>query len=131
MYDLLMNIMFKENRNIDVDFLTKFFNRIKLEKPDFEIKSDAIQIITLLSIYSKIGNGCMSFSTNHKDNFSRLEKLVVSLFGNDLVNHLKDYYNIGFQTVKSDKSFFVFKPVSVNQSIGHIDFPSYLYWTAK
>ena len=50
--------MFKEN--IDPDFFTKFFNRIRLEKPDFE--SNAILIIALLAVYTTICKKIMGIS---------------------------------------------------------------------
>jgi hypothetical protein len=133
LYELLVNIMFEENSDIDEYFLAQFFSRIKLEKPDFEIRSDTIQVITLLSIYSKIGKGYASFHSKHIANLFLLEKIIVSLFGNNLVRFLDNYYIKDYTpSLRCGRCFFVFRKSNLaNRIISDVNFPENLYWTTS
>ena len=142
LYDLLVDIMFKEN--IDYDFFNKFFNRITLEKPDFE--SNAIIAITLLTIYSKICNKIQELSKKKfipsndvsklselDDNRYELEKIIDNMFGNNLFTALDSYYIVEEQyQSKSHLSLIgLKKSKAVEQNLGNYNFPRYLYWTKK
>lgn len=139
LYDLLVDIMFKDE--IDQDFINKFFNRIKLEKPDFE--NDVIQVITLLTIYSKTyikiekyQKG--SFRTSREssklsdleDKKNILEQMIISLFDNSILQALNGFY------VEDDKKFNktnsslieLKKLKAVETKIGSYNFPKNLYW---
>jgi len=136
-YDLLVGIMFKHH--IDQTFFNIFFNRIKLEKPDFE--SNIVPIITLLTVYSKICVTMIESSKNDlisssdsvklfefKDEF---EKAIVNMFGNDIAATLHGYYILDNQQhyKKSNLNLLVFtKLKTVEEKIGNYGFPKYLYW---
>lgn len=140
LYDLLVNIMFKEN--VEPDFFNKFFNRIKLEKPDFE--SNAILIIALLSVYTKICNKIEGFSKNRfissrdsvklsnlTENRSSLEDLIISMFGRNLAEFIEEFYVIDNQcNKKSHLSLICFRKLKTTENdFGNYEFPRYLYWS--
>jgi hypothetical protein len=139
LYDLLVDTMFKED--IDYDFFNKFFNRIKLEKPDFE--NNVIISITLLSVYTKICNKIQGLSKNTfisssddnkismlNDNRYELEKLVDNMFRDSLIPTLSGYYEINKDThIKSHLALIEFKKTKkAEQSLGSYNLPRYLYW---
>lgn len=142
LYDLLVNIMFKEN--IDPDFFTKFFNRIRLEKPDFE--SNAILIIALLAVYTTICKKIMgipksgyisSFDATRLSNLtanrSNLEELIISIFGKDISTFIEKFYVIDNKPIKhSLLSLICFRKLKTTEDIlGNYEFPKYLYWADK
>jgi len=140
LYDLLVDIMFKDH--IDSNFFNKFFNRIKLEKPDFE--SNAIIAITLLTIYSKICNKIQELlkiktfipsadvaELNGKR--YELEKMIDNIFGNNLLTNLEGYYVVEEQhnTKSSLPLIGLRKSKTVIHNLGNYDFPRYLFWTKE
>ena len=123
--------MFKKARYVDTDFLIKFFNRIKLEKPDFEVKNDAMSIITLLSIYSNIGmeEDFPSFTTEETNNLSMLETAILSFSDGKIEHSLKGCYKKLDITSRKGRSFIVYeKTASIDRNILNNSFPQYLYW---
>ena len=131
LYDLIVEFMFKKARYVDTDFLIKFFNRIKLEKPDFEVKNDAMSIITLLSIYSNIGmeEDFPSFTTEETNNLSMLETAILSFSDGKIEHSLKGCYKKLDITSRKGRSFIVYeKTASIDRNILNNSFPQYLYW---
>jgi len=139
LFDLLLDTMFKDD--IDYDFFNKFFNRIKLEKPDFE--NNAIMSIILLFVYTKICNKIQGLSKrtfipssdNDKismlnDNRYELERLIDNMFGSSLIPTLSGYYEVNKDNhIKSHLPLIELKKTKkVEQSLGSYDFPRYLYW---
>ena len=143
LYDLLADIMFKEH--IDSVFFSKFFNRIKLEKPDFE--SNAIIAISLLTIYSKMCNKMQELSkkvfmssadstklSELDESRYELEKMIDNMFGNNLLTTLDGYYVINKQhQTKSNLPLIGLRKSTkkVEQNLGNYNFPRYLYWTKE
>jgi len=149
LYHLLVNVIFKEY--IDQDFFNKFFSRIELEKPDFEIS--AIICITLLSVYSNVCDRIQTYNNAYerlalkeleglKDRF---EEMIEKMIGNNPEDILEGYYEKNYDNsyavLKAKGTFSNYrKLVSVNwgtplicfkrlTSIDEYNFPDYLYWS--
>lgn len=126
MHNLLVNVMFVK-REIDRQFFTKFFERIRLEKPDFEIKSNAaIQLIILLSIYSEKVKGITYFYDRDKKSINSIEILIAELFGEKIDELINDYYSKESTFTAANKSFFLYRKRVVHSSINNF-LPELLY----
>lgn len=142
LYDLLVDVLSKEGKeDIDQNFLIKFFSRIKLEKPDFEIS--AIECIALLSIYSRMLDKIIIHgSFLHESNMNKLERFINEMFENDIENALKGYYvrdntKTGLRSYVVDNGPFFEKEEHIFIRFRRLNpdtqynFPQYLDWAKK
>lgn len=129
LYDLLVDKIFK--KDLEMDFLFKFCERLEIEKPDFDI--GPILPIALLTIYTKLANkdGVDQVSLIHKSN---LEQLIITLLPSGFIEGIKDYYVIDNDKYKSKQNFNYIglrKQKDVVNNLEYYNFPKYLLWSKE
>lgn len=127
LYDLLIEKVFKDN-SIHIEFIEKFFNRIKLEKPDFEISP--IFSIVLLTIYTKLAN-LDNETIEYNGDRIEFEKFISKNLNPKFIDELLEYYTIDNNNYKTKNKFEYLglrKLKNPPNEFHQFNFPKYLLW---
>lgn len=141
-YLYLLDILEVISKNhLDDDFLSRFFNRIRLENPDFE--SDALIVIALLSTYTKICDKYIALY-NHRfrepnyrpkerqtcEDIDILERIIIQVSNGEVNQLLKGCYHVknGLKCI-AGMSFITYeRDFNAGSILGGYDVPKILYW---
>ena len=141
-YLYLLDILEVISKNhLDDVFLSRFFNRIRLENPDFE--SDALIVVALLSTYTKICDKYIALY-NHRfrepnyrtkerqacEDIDILEKIIIQVSNGEVNQLLKGCYHVknGLKCI-AGMSFITYeRDFNAGSILGGYDVPKILYW---
>jgi hypothetical protein len=134
--DLLVNILFKDD--VDDDFAISFFNRLNIEKPDFEVS--IIVNIVLLELFTgvcntiqsildtEMSNRDQSMLNNSIEKRNKLEILINKVCHGNVIGGLNEYYDMDYMYLGLSIDLGLIDTYRLKQNIDHVSLPVHLYW---